>query len=83
LVNEVAAPENLAERSLALARQLAAKSPLTLSIGKAAFYRQEEMGLEAAYTYATQVMIDNMAAEDAQEGISAFLDKRPPVWRGR
>jgi enoyl-CoA hydratase/carnithine racemase len=83
LINEIVAPEGLAERAEALALKLAAKSPLTLSIGKAAFYRQIDMGMEEAYGFATQVMIDNMAAEDAQEGISAFLDKRPPVWQGR
>jgi len=81
LINEIVAPERLAERVRTRALTLAAKSAMTLAIGKTAFYRQIEMGLDEAYAYATQVMIDNMAAEDAQEGISAFLDKRPPAWR--
>jgi enoyl-CoA hydratase/carnithine racemase len=66
-----------------VARAIAAKSPLTLAIGKAAFYRQRELGLAAAYDYANRVMTDNMATEDAAEGIDAFLDRRAPVWRGR
>ncbi|MBV8589791.1 MAG: enoyl-CoA hydratase, partial [Acetobacteraceae bacterium] len=66
----------------ALARQIAAKSPLTLAIGKEAFYRQAEMGLDAAYEYASEVMVRNMMARDAEEGIDAFLQKREPAWTG-
>jgi enoyl-CoA hydratase/carnithine racemase len=66
----------------ALAGQIAAKSPLTVAIGKAAFYRQAEMELDAAYAYAAEVMTRNMLARDAEEGIDAFLAKRPPVWTG-
>ena len=53
-----------------------AKSPLTLAIGKEAFYRQAEMGLDDAYAYASEVMTRNMLARDAGEGIDAFLGKR-------
>jgi enoyl-CoA hydratase/carnithine racemase len=67
----------------ALARQIAGKSPLTLAIGKEAFYRQLELGLAEAYDYAAATMTANMLAADAAEGIDAFLAKRPPVWRGR
>ena len=63
-------------------RQIAAKSPLTLAIGKEAFYRQAEMDLDDAYRYAAEVMTRNMMARDAAEGIDAFLAKRPPVWSG-
>ena len=63
-------------------RQIAAKSPLTLAIGKEAFYRQAEMGLDDAYAYVSEVMTRNMLARDAAEGIDAFLAKRPPVWTG-
>lgn len=61
---------------------LAAKSPYTLRVGKEAFYRQAEMGLDDAYDYATRVMVANMQAKDAAEGIDAFLGKRHPVWCG-
>lgn len=64
------------------ATTLAAKSPYTLRIGKEAFYRQAELGLDDAYDYATRVMVENMQAKDAAEGIDAFLGKRHPVWCG-
>jgi enoyl-CoA hydratase/carnithine racemase len=67
---------------MVLARQLASKSPQTLAIGKEAFYLQADMTMSEAYSYATRVMIDNLATSDAQEGIGAFLDKRQPVWLG-
>ncbi|MCR8526094.1 enoyl-CoA hydratase-related protein [Escherichia coli] len=67
---------------MALAAEIIAKSPFTLKIGKEAFYRQAELGLVAAYDYASQVMTENMMALDAQEGIDAFLAKRKPVWKG-
>lgn len=65
-----------------IAGTIASKSPLTLAIGKEAFYRQVEMPLEDAYAYASEVMARNMAARDAAEGIDAFIEKRPPVWQG-
>jgi enoyl-CoA hydratase/carnithine racemase len=66
----------------ALAGQIIAKSPLTLAIGKEAFYRQAEMGLDEAYAFTSEVMTRNMLARDAAEGIDAFLGKRRPVWTG-
>ncbi len=83
LVNRVVQEAELDETVGALAGQIAGKSPLTLAIGKEAFYRQAEMGLEAAYAYASEVMVRNMMARDAAEGIDAFLAKRDPVWTGR
>lgn len=83
LVNRVVPAARLAEEAMALARQIAAKSPLTLAIGKEAFYEQTELGLQAAYEYASEVMVRNMMARDAEEGIDAFIAKRPPVWQGR
>ncbi len=82
LVNRVVPEAELDAAVAALAGQIAAKSPLTLAIGKGAFYRQAEMGLDDAYAYVSEVMTRNMLARDAAEGIDAFLAKRTPVWTG-
>ncbi|WP_291181634.1 enoyl-CoA hydratase [Hyphomicrobium sp.] len=82
LVNRVVAPERVLDEALAMARIIAAKSPATVAIGKEAFYRQIEQPLAEAYAYAASVMVENMMARDAAEGIGAFLEKRPPVWKG-
>jgi enoyl-CoA hydratase/carnithine racemase len=82
LVNRVVPEADLDAEVAALAGQIAAKSPLTLAIGKGAFYRQAEMGLDDAYAYVSEVMTRNMLARDAAEGIDAFLAKRPAVWTG-
>lgn len=55
---------------------------MTVKIGKEAFYRQLEMGLTEAYDYAGEVMVENMLARDAEEGINAFIEKRSPDWKG-
>ncbi|MGA2129476.1 MAG: enoyl-CoA hydratase [Xanthobacteraceae bacterium] len=83
LVNRVVAPGSERDEAIALARKIAAKSTLTVTIGKRAFYRQREMDLGAAYRYAATVMVDNMMARDAQEGIGAFIEKRQPLWQDR
>ncbi len=83
LINRAVPAEALEEETLALARKVASKSPLTLKIGKEAFYRQIEYGLVEAYAYAAQVMTTNMLARDAEEGIDAFIEKRAPQWEGR
>ena len=80
LINRVVADGELDGAVMALARQIASKSPLTLAIGKQAFYRQADMDIANAYDYAAKVMTENMLANDAAEGIDAFLEKRPPVW---
>ncbi len=82
LVNDVAPAAELEARTLALARKIASKSPLTLAIGKKAFYRQAELPLADAYAYASDVMAENLKRRDAREGIGAFLDKRAPCWTG-
>ncbi len=83
LVNSVVAPGDERDAALALAKKIAAKSALTLKIGKEAFYRQLEMPLADAYRYASEVMVDNMLARDAEEGIGAFIEKREPKWEDR
>ena len=83
LVNRVVAPGAARDEALARARQIAAKSTLTVKTGKEAFYRQVEMDLASAYAYASQVMVENMLARDAEEGIGAFVEKRAPKWEDR
>jgi enoyl-CoA hydratase/carnithine racemase len=83
LVNRVVPQARLMAEAMALAKAIAAKSPATVAIGKAAFYAQIEMPLAEAYAYASRVMVENMLARDAEEGISAFLEKRKPEWKGR
>ena len=80
LVNRVVAPEALCETTMELAAKLASKSTMTLATGKRAYYAQRELALSDAYEFATTVMVENMLARDAEEGISAFIQKRTPVW---
>lgn len=82
LVNRVVPPGRALDEALAMARIIAAKSRVTVAIGKEAFYRQIEQPLADAYAYAASVMVENMMARDAAEGIGAFLEKRKPVWKG-
>lgn len=81
LINEVCPADELTARCQNIARNIAGKSMMTLATGKGAFYRQLEMPLAEAYQYAGEVMAKNMTAKDAQEGITAFLAKRPPKWQ--
>jgi enoyl-CoA hydratase/carnithine racemase len=83
LVNRVVPAGEELSAAIALAKQIASKSSYTLKIGKQAFYQQAEMGLAAAYAYASEVMTENMMARDAEEGICAFIDKRKPTWEDR
>jgi enoyl-CoA hydratase/carnithine racemase len=83
LVNAVVPAGREREEAMALARKIASKSALTVRIGKEAFYRQLEMGLADAYAYASNTMVENMLARDAEEGIGAFIDKREPRWQDR
>jgi len=83
LVNRVVAAGEAEPEALRLAGIIAAKSPLALKIGKRAFYEQAEMKLADAYRHASQAMVENMLARDAEEGIGAFMDKRSPAWEGR
>ena len=83
LVNRVVDPGMARQHALRLAQKISAKSPAVIKLGKEAFYRQLEMGIADAYAYASEVMVQNMMARDAAEGISAFLEKRPPNWHNR
>jgi enoyl-CoA hydratase/carnithine racemase len=83
LVNRVVAAEALDAEVAQLADLIASKSALTVSIGKKAFYEQLEKPLADAYAYASEVMVTNMLARDAEEGIGAFIEKRDPKWEDR
>lgn len=82
LVNYVVKKEELAERSGELGRKLAEASSLVVSLGKQAFYTQIDLDQGKAYDYAKEVMSMNAMALDAQEGMTAFLEKRQPCWTG-
>jgi len=81
LVNRVVPAAGLDAQIDRLAAAILAKPARILAAGKALFYRQQEMGIAAAYQLAVQAMACNVLEADAQEGIAAFLDKRAPVWR--
>lgn len=80
LINRVVPSDMLDAEAQALARKVAEKRGAVVAIGKRAFYEQAEMGLAEAYEYTGDVMVQNMAFRDTEEGIAAFLDKRPPNW---
>lgn len=80
LVNRVVPEHELDEAVRALAERIVAKPRGTLALGKELFYRQIEMGIEGAYQLAGQTMACNMMQPPAQEGVTAFLEKRPPRW---
>lgn len=82
LINRVVAADELQLETEVLAQKIARKSTIGIGLGKAAFYRQLDMPLEQAYTYATQNMIEVMGNEDAVEGSRAFFEKREPRWKG-
>tara|TARA_B100001123_G_C15171565_1_gene971630 strand:- start:409 stop:1194 length:786 start_codon:yes stop_codon:yes gene_type:complete len=83
LINDHYPISKLENEVLNLAKKIASKSKLTVKIGKKAFYKQLEMPLKRAYKYTSKVMTENMMAMDAQEGISAFLEKRKPNWKNK
>lgn len=83
LVNKVVPAEDLEEATRALAGKIAVSSSFVVGIGKQVFYRQLEMAQPLAYAYTKEVMSLNAMAADAQEGMCAFLEKRPPEWKNR
>jgi len=83
LVNSVVPAAQLQEETRKLAKKIASASPLTLALGKQAFYSQIDLDQPKAYAYAKEVMSMNAMAQDAQEGMSAFLEKRAACWVGK
>ena len=82
LINSVVPVDQLEEETKALAGKIVEASPLTVRIGKEAFYTQVNLADAQAYDYAKEAIVTNLFAEDAQEGLSAFLEKRKPQWKG-
>jgi enoyl-CoA hydratase/carnithine racemase len=82
LVNLVVPPDTLDDAVADLVGKIGAASPLTVRIGKQAFYQQVDSEQGKAYDVTKSVMALNAMTDDAQEGIQAFLEKRPPVWKG-
>ena len=83
LINDYFPKSKLNSEVFKIAKKIASKSNLTIKIGKQTFYKQLEMPLDKAYAYTSKMMTINMLAMDAKEGISAFLEKRKPVWKDR
>lgn len=81
LVNAVVEPERLHDEVMTLARKVASASGFVVGLGKAAFYAQVDLDQPKAYAYAKEVMSMNALADDAQEGMSAFVERRPPKWK--
>ena len=83
LINDYFPKSKLNSEVFKIAKKIASKSNLSIKIGKQTFYKQLEMPLDKAYAYTSKMMTINMLAMDAKEGISAFLEKRKPVWKDR
>jgi enoyl-CoA hydratase/carnithine racemase len=82
LINRVVAEGTALDAAIEVAQTIAGKSPAIVAIGKEAFYAQLELPISDAYAYASEVMVRNMMHRDAEEGIGAFIEKRPPDWKG-
>lgn len=83
LINHAVPAEELDRALSALVQTICEKSPVAVRTGKAMYRRQCGMDLDKAYAYASDVMAENMMADDVGEGIDAFMQKRPPKWTGR
>ena len=83
LINDYFPKSKLNKEVLKIAKKIASKSNLTIKIGKQTFYKQLEMPLRKAYAHTSKMMTINMMAMDAKEGISAFIEKRKPVWKNK
>jgi enoyl-CoA hydratase/carnithine racemase len=80
LINRSVSHDQLDQETEALAQTIASKLPVAVRIGKEAFYKQAQMDTSQAYSYAGQVMVQNMLDHQTDEGINAFLEKRKPNW---
>ena len=83
LINDYFPKSKLNREVFKIAKKIASKSNLTIKIGKQTFYKQLEMPLRKAYAYTSKMMTINMMAMDAKEGISAFIEKRKPIWKNK
>jgi len=83
LINDYYSESKLENEVMKLAKKIASKSTKVIGIGKKAFYKQLEMPLQNAYAYTSEIMSKNMLALDAKEGISAFIEKRTPLWKNK
>ncbi|MEA1946872.1 MAG: enoyl-CoA hydratase/isomerase family protein [Thermodesulfobacteriota bacterium] len=83
LINKVVVPEDLEASTMKLAAKLAKKSPLALQIGKTGIYGMSELPYHQSIDYMTELFASLCATEDAREGVTAFVEKRKPVWKGR
>ncbi len=83
LINDHFSHNHLEDEVLKLAENISSKSRKIVKIGKKAFYKQLAMPIDKAYKYTSQVMSENMMALDAREGISAFIEKRKPIWKDK
>ena len=81
-MNRIVPADDLAAATMALAQTVASKLPAAVRMGKRAFHAQRGLALADAYAAAGPVMCDNMMLPETDEGIAAFLDKRPPAWAG-
>jgi enoyl-CoA hydratase/carnithine racemase len=80
LINKTIRTSELTATPMTVAGKIAAKSSKTLAVGKQAFYQQAQLSLSDAYELCANVMVENMLAKDAEEGINAFIEKRTPHW---
>jgi len=83
LINDFFPKSKLNFEVMKIAKKIASKSNLSIKIGKQTFYKQLEMPLNKAYAYTSKMMTINMMALDAKEGITAFIEKRKPIWKNK
>ena len=81
LINDIFEPKELHNKVIDIAKVIASKSSYVMGLGKETFYTQLNMSLDEAYDYATERMIKNLKADDAKEGVEAFINKRNPSWK--
>jgi enoyl-CoA hydratase/carnithine racemase len=83
LVNKVVSGEKLEEETFAFAQKLIAKSPNAIQIGKNFYYQMIDMPFRQRFILHSEVMARICTTEDAIEGVSAFIEKRQPIWKGK